>query len=51
MNTVYREILAPLALVVRVQFFTGQITMSQIISLYTQLCLGEFKTRWNRLQV
>lgn len=53
MNTVYREILAPLALVVSVQFFTSlrQITISQIISLFTQLCLGEFETRWNRLQV
>lgn len=27
------------------EFKTGQIPLSQIISLYTQLCLGEFKSR------
>lgn len=34
----------PFALVVG-----GQILMSQIVSLKTQLCLGEFKTGWNCL--
>lgn len=45
-------IFAPFALVISGQIFkTGQIKMSHIISLLTQLCLGKFKTGRNCLQL
>lgn len=54
--TVYREIctpdLSPLSPSSSAEKFnTGQILISQIIPLKTQLCLGKFKTGRNRSQV
>lgn len=54
---VHREILAPVLYSPLVsslpvgEFKTGQVPMSQILSLLTLLCLGEFKTGQSHLQM
>lgn len=56
-NTVYREMFAPVLFLPLTpslsvdEFKTGRIPKSQINSLITQLCLGEFKTGQNHLQM
>lgn len=52
--TLYREIFVLFSLLLPSlwagEFKTWLILMSYIISIKTKLCLGEFKTGWNRLQ-
>lgn len=50
-NICTRFIFTPSAIVRCGDFKTGRVPISQIISLETQLCLGEFKTRRRILQV
>lgn len=51
-DTIYREIVSPLSpLLSVVELKTSRIPMTQIISHLPQLCLGEFKIGWDRLQM